>query len=114
MLDEKRKNRRYPSIARAHIEGDASGDALLKDLSITGCCIEYTVHPDMKIGQRYTVEISPEENSKIGAFSLVTECRWVRPVEYSCDIGFDVMESPKGKTFQRYVDYLAWRNEASK
>jgi hypothetical protein len=107
---DKRKNRRYPSIARAQSPKIFSGDALLKDLSITGCCIECTMRPEISAGGKYKINIFPEENSGIGSFELVVECKWIHTVDYSCDIGFDIMESPKGKTFQRYVDYLSWRS----
>jgi hypothetical protein len=107
---EKRKNRRYPSIARARIPKAFPGDALLKDLSVTGCCIECTMHPDVQQNSVYKIMIYPEANSKIGNFELSGECKWIRQGGDSCDIGFAVIESPRGKTFQRYVDYLSWRS----
>ncbi|MDR2767735.1 MAG: PilZ domain-containing protein [Treponema sp.] len=111
MLNEdKRKNRRYPSIARAVLPKFFSGDALLKDLSVTGCCIECTMQVDVEIGGCYGLQVIPEEASEIGPFELAVECRWFRPAGYSCDIGFGVTKSPNGKAFGRYVDYLAWRS----
>jgi hypothetical protein len=111
MLNEdKRKNHRYPSIARAVLPKFFSGDALLKDLSVTGCCIECTMRVDVEIGGSYRLRIIPEEASGIGHFEVTAECRWFRPAEYSCDIGFAVTKSPKGKPFARYVDYLVWRS----
>jgi hypothetical protein len=56
------------------------------------------------------MNILPEENSGIGSFELVVECKWIHTADYSCDIGFVIIKSPKGKTFQRYVDYLSWRS----
>jgi hypothetical protein len=38
------------------------------------------------------------------------EARWVRGGDYSCEVGFSITASPKGKAFQRYVDYLSWRS----
>jgi hypothetical protein len=107
---DKRKNRRYPSMARAQSPEMFSGDALLKDLSITGCCIECTMCPEIRAGEKYKISILPEENSDIGSFELVVECKWIYTANYSCNIGFDIVQSPKGKTFQRYVDYLSWRS----
>jgi len=82
---------------------------LIKDLGVTGCCIEGTVYMDIKPGEKYKVRILPEEDSGIGAFELLGEARWVRAGSYSYEAGFFVVESPRGKLFQRYVDYLAWR-----
>ncbi|GHV84742.1 hypothetical protein AGMMS50230_03500 [Spirochaetia bacterium] len=107
---DKRKNRRYPSIARVRIPKAFSGDALLKDISITGCRIECTMQVDVKEESPYTLTLYPEDTSEIGSFDLVTECKWLRPGSYSCDIGFDIKESPRGKNFQKYVDYLSWRS----
>jgi hypothetical protein len=107
---EKRKSRRYPSIARARIPKAFSGDALLKDLSITGCCIECTMHTGIKQDSTYKITIHPEANSQIGDFELSVECKWIQPASDSCEIGLTIIESPKGKTFQRYVDYLSWRS----
>ena len=85
------------------------GEALLKDLSITGCCVECTVFVDAKPNTPYTLEIIPDSAAKIAPFELQVESRWVRAVGYSCEIGFTISVSPKGRDFQRYVDYLAWR-----
>jgi hypothetical protein len=106
---DKRKSRRYPSIAKVQIAGAFSGEALLKDLSITGCRIECTMHVDVHENTSYVVTVCPEENAGIGRFDLTAECKWHRPGDYSCDIGFDITASPRGKDFQKYVDYLSWR-----
>jgi hypothetical protein len=106
---EKRKNRRYPSIARVLIPEAFSGEALLRDLSITGCRIECTMHVDVKEKTDYKIAIHPEDSAGIGSFDLMVECKWLRPGGYAYEIGFDIKESPKGKNFQNYVDYLSWR-----
>lgn len=107
-----RKNDRYPSIARVRLPEVFEGEAVLKDISITGCCIECTVYAGVEPGAEHRIEVLPEAVSHIGKFDLLVEVRWIRPVGYSCDIGFSVLESPKGKLFQRYVDYLNWRSSA--
>jgi hypothetical protein len=106
-----RKSVRYLSHARARITGVFEGEALLKDLSVTGCCIECTMVVDIKPNVVYKIEILPEDTSNIGNFDLKAEARWTRMGGYSCEVGFLVVSSPKGKLFQRYVDYLAWRSK---
>jgi hypothetical protein len=106
---EKRKNRRYPSIARVRIPEAFSGEALLKDLSITGCRIECTMRVDVQEKTDYKIILHPEESAGIGHFDLLAECKWLRLGGYAYEIGFDIKESPKGKDFQKYVDYLSWR-----
>jgi hypothetical protein len=107
---EKRKNRRYLSVGRARIPKAFSGDAFLKDLGIAGCCVECTMSPDVERNAVYKIVICPEADSKIGYFELSAECRWIRQGGDFCGIGFAVIESPRGKAFQRYVDYLSWRS----
>ena len=96
-------------MARARINGILEGDNLLKDISITGCCVECTVYADIQSGRQYQLEIDPESAARIGNFSLSVECKWIRSGGYSTEVGFIIIASPKGKQFQRYVDYLAYR-----
>jgi hypothetical protein len=107
---EKRKNTRYPTLARALIPKVSDGEALLKDLSITGCCIEYTMFVDIKSNEEYTIQILPDSAAGIGSFEIQVSCRWIRMSGYSCEIGFAISISPKGRDFHRYVEYLAWRS----
>ena len=107
---ENRKNPRFQASAHARIRGVLEGENILKDLSITGCCLECTVITDLQSNVPYQIEIEPEKASQIGKFELTVERRWIHSGDYSSEIGFFVTASPRGKQFQRYVDYLAYRN----
>jgi hypothetical protein len=109
-LLEKRKNTRYRTLARARLPGIVDGEVLLKDLNITGCCIETTMYIDIQPNKQCKINIFPEDVANIGEFELLVESRWTQTRGYSCESGFAVLESPKGKPFQRYVDYLSWRS----
>jgi hypothetical protein len=67
---------------------------------------------DVKPNTVYKVEIMPEAAANIGNFELSAESRWVRVGGYSCEVGFVIIASPKGRPFQRYVDYLSFRTAA--
>jgi hypothetical protein len=110
---ENRKSVRYPTLARAIISEIVDGEALLKDLSITGCCVEYTMFVDVKPNARYKVQILPDSAARIDPFDLFVESRWVHANSYSCEIGFAIITSPKGRDIPRYDDYLAWRSTAT-
>ena len=110
-ISELRKNKRYQTIAKAKIKGIDYGETVLKDLSITGCCLESTVQLDIKPGTKHKIEIIPENAANIRKFELTAEAVWIHGGSYSMELGFIILESPKGKLFQRYVDYLAWRSE---
>jgi hypothetical protein len=111
-MQENRKNRRYQTLARVRIPGVLEGETLLKDLSVTGCCVECTAQSDIKPDTQYRLEIFPEGVSKIGNFDLFVESKWIRSGSYSSEVGFNIIASPRGKLFQRYVDYLDWRHSA--
>jgi hypothetical protein len=85
------------------------GEHLLKDLSVTACCVECTAAVDVEPGSVFQLEVIPEAGSGIGSFSLSAECKLTRFAGYSTDIVFAITASPKGRHFQRYVDYLAWK-----
>jgi hypothetical protein len=106
---EKRKNERFNTHARVRMPKVFQGDALLKDLSVTGCRIESTVFADIELHSLHTIEIIPEAASNIDPFYITAEARWIRMGEYSFEAGFLISSSPTGKHFQQYVDYLGWR-----
>jgi hypothetical protein len=104
-----RKNRRYPAFATVVMHNVFIGSALLKDISVSGCRIEHTMIIDVEKGRRYTLWIKPEPSANIREFDLMVEARWVEARNCAFEAGFSVIESPKGRFFQRYVDYLAYR-----
>ena len=108
-MSDQRRNIRYQTLAKAEIEGASEGEILLKDLSVIGCRVECTTQTKIELNLQYKLEVIPESASKIGTFDLLVEAKWIRTANYACEIGFSIVESPKGKMFQRYVDYLSWR-----
>ena len=108
-MNEQRKFFRYKTLAKARIVEVSEGEALLKDISITGCLVECTSYAGIETNKQYNLEVKPETAAKIGTFELLVETKWMRAEAYSCEIGFAIVKSPKGKLFQRYVDYLSWR-----
>jgi hypothetical protein len=109
-VQENRKNQRFPSVAKVRIPKVFSGEALLKDISVTGCHIECPTHVDIKENSKSKLTVYPEENTEIGCFKLLVECKWIHSGDCSCDIGFDIKKTPGKKNFERYVDYLSWRH----
>jgi hypothetical protein len=100
-------------MARVQIPGALEGECLLNNISITGCCVECNGVADVQPNARYQLKIKPEGVSHIGSFELEVECKWVRSDGYAAEMGFVITASPKGKKFQRYVDYLAYRHSRS-
>ena len=108
-MTEKRKDIRFQTVAKVRFEMGMEGEALIRDISITGCRVVSSLNVEIKLNNKYTIEITPEKDSKIGGFKLNVESKWIRNNSDSCEIGLAITEFPKGKQFQHYVDYLSWR-----
>ena len=106
---EKRKNSRFLTTARAAIKELDTEEFQLKDLSITGCRIEYPSDIEISLNTRFSLKIIPEKEAKIHPFLITVESKWVGVSGNLYEAGFMITESPKGKQFQNYVDYLSWR-----
>ncbi|MDR2485761.1 MAG: PilZ domain-containing protein [Treponema sp.] len=91
-VQKKRKSPRYNSRARAYII-DILEDAIVKDISITGCCLTSEKHVKLKLRSMYVLHIVPEDN-RLGKFELLVESRWIRAKGDSNEIGFWVISSP--------------------
>ena len=106
---DKREHIRYTTLAAAKIEKLTDGESLLIDISITGCRIECPKQSKMELNKQYQLEVIPEKEAKAGSFLLSVESKWIRTGDGTSEIGLSIIESPKGKSFQHYVDYLSWR-----
>jgi len=108
-MSDQRKNIRYQTLAKAKLELIPEGEILLRDISVLGCRVECTVHAGINMHEQYKLEVIPEKISEIGSFDILVKSKWTREGNYTCEIGFEIAEFPKGRSFQRYVDYLSWR-----
>ena len=108
-MTEQRKHTRYETLAKVKIEGIIEEEPLLKDINITGCRVACSNSAEIELNKQLKLEILPESAAKIGPFDFLAESKWIRTSSRSYEIGFLILESPKGKQFQRYVDYLSWR-----
>jgi hypothetical protein len=109
-MHDLRKSIRYGTIGKAQITDAPKCKFIVKNLSITGCCLEcITTSNKLKTSEKYKVNIEPERKAHIHKFELEVECIWVRNGEDYNEFGFEIYSFPKGKNFQNYVDYLAYR-----
>jgi len=111
---EQRKNSRFLTVAKVEIKELSKEEFQLKDLSVTGCRIEYPLDTEIKLNMPLSLKICPEKEAKVKPFSITAEAKWLRVNSSSCEAGFMITESPKGRQFQNYVDYLSWRYSQGK
>jgi len=109
MKSNLRQYSRFPAIAHAVVTDLVPAEAVLRDLSVTGCRLEFSAAVACGMGTRYRVTIIPEARASIETFELDAEARWSRSGDDAFEVGFFISVSPKGKAFHRYVDYLAYR-----
>jgi hypothetical protein len=108
---DQRSHVRHRAFARVKFRGHVGEENLLKDISVTGCRVECSSLANMQLDTAYVLEVIPEAGAKIGRFELEAQAVWIYPAGYSGDVGFRITASPKGKLFQRYVDYLSWQEK---
>ena len=110
---ENRRAPRFASLARARVADLSEGEALLKDISVTGCRLEFSAAVALSPDTVCRIVVLPEDAAAIQEFELLARLRWSWAGYDSFEIGFFIEGSPKGKAFQRYVDYLSWRAGSS-
>ncbi|MCL1927862.1 MAG: hypothetical protein FWG07_03590 [Treponema sp.] len=101
---------RFATNGQVYISQVTNTDALLKNLSASGLCIESSGFMDVIPKTRYSVDIIPEKEANVDKFSLEIESRWVKAKMKSSESGFVIVIPPgtTGKTLlEQYIGYLA-------
>lgn len=113
-MDERRKSTRFESSAIVKIAEIGNEQFFLKDISVTGCRIKCPSGSVIAPNKQFTLQIMPEREANIDSFTISSEPKWIHVDRNACEIGFPIIESPKGKQFQYYLDYLSWRSSHGK
>jgi hypothetical protein len=109
------RDKRLNTNGQVVIAQISNTEAVLKNLSSSGLCIESPVYIDILPNTRYSVDIVPEKDANIEKFSLEIESRWVKAKMNASESGFVIVVPPgsTGKTFfEKYLDFLAAQSEA--
>ena len=106
-MKENRLNPRFKSIGRAYIPGILEKETLLKNLSITGGCLQCSENTDkVIIGDICTIEITAKSFFKNIKFSIKAECKWIQKTGRFNEIGFKITGSPTGISLKNYIDFI--------
>ncbi|MDR1626717.1 MAG: PilZ domain-containing protein [Spirochaetia bacterium] len=103
---------RYASLARISING-FEGEAVLRNVSIGGFRMESKTYAAITGGERYAIRIKPETASRLSAFELEVEARWVKSTEASFTSGFLVTKPPTDRSLEKYIDYIKIKGSSS-
>ena len=110
------RNTRFTSKGQVYISQVSNTEAVLKNLSASGLCIESHDFIDVLPKTRYSIDIVPEKDSNIDKFSLEIESRWVKAKMKSSESGF-VIVVPSGTSakvlFEQYLNFLSSQPDAA-
>jgi hypothetical protein len=96
---------RYVTITRVSING-FEGEAVLRNVSTGGFCMESRTYAAIDAGGHYTMWIKPEATSGVKFFELEVEVRWIKSTETKFSCGFLVVNYPVDRSFEKYIDYI--------
>jgi hypothetical protein len=102
---DKRKAQRYSSVAGISVNG-FEGQALLKDISNSGFCLESATCVMMNVNEQYIVKITPEPSLNIKPFEVSVGVQWVKNAEDSFETGLKIIKPPLGQAFKQYLEAL--------
>jgi hypothetical protein len=96
---------RYDCLAVVKVNG-FEGKAVLRNVSVSGFCMESKTYVHMQPGEQYTMEITPVAESGIAVFSVKVEARWVKSEVDHFNVGFLMVNSAAERHLAKYIDYL--------
>jgi hypothetical protein len=96
---------RYDSLAAVRVNG-FEGQALLKNISITGFCMQSKTFANLTPGKQYTMYISPEASTGLATIEVEVEVRWIRSEVSRFDVGLLIAKPLLNKTMDTYINYL--------
>jgi hypothetical protein len=103
---ESRRAVRYSSMATVKING-FEGEALIKDINANGLCMESLTYASLEVYECYVMFISPEPSFGVETFELKVKVQWLHSSAALFSTGFSIVEPPRGRAFQKYIDAVS-------
>ena len=101
-----RETPRFASGAGISIEG-FEGEGLVRNISMTGCCMESVTYVAIKPNDVYQVRIIPGANEKIEPFTMKLTVTWIKSCETLFEAGFHVEGGQAGSSpIKQYAERL--------
>jgi hypothetical protein len=95
---------RYSSVAFIEVNG-FEGRALLKNISVTGFCMQSKTYANLIPGEKYIMHIFPGKSTGLNTIESEVEARWVQSEVSMFEVGLLITKS-SGRDMEKYVDYL--------
>jgi hypothetical protein len=104
---------RYDSMAIVCING-FEGQALLKNISNSGFCMQSKTFAALTPGEKYILKIFPEKTTGLGDIEVEVEVRWIRSEVSKFESGFLLTKPLAAQDLNKYIDYLKTQTEPGK
>jgi hypothetical protein len=101
----KRGAPRYSLNAGIEVEG-FEGEGSLKNISISGCCMESSTYVSIKPDEVYKVIIKPDTSDNMEPFSYKVKATWTKSSETLFQAGFTLENSQNNTQMKEYVEIL--------
>ena len=101
---------RYEAKGKVFFAEVSSTEAVLKNLSNSGLCIETPGFLEVVPKGRFSLNIVPEEESNLNQFDLEVESRWVKAKMKTSESGFVIVVPPDTSVealLEQYLQFLA-------
>ena len=106
---QKRDTPRFASGAGISI-GGFEGEGLLRNVSMTGCCMESVTYVAIKPNDEYQVKIIPNANDKEPPFTASLIVTWIKSSETLFEAGFHMeAKYADNSPIRRYAETLQAR-----
>jgi hypothetical protein len=109
-----RQNPRYESGGQVYIAEVLDTNAVLKNLSSSGICIESEEFMNIVPHSKYTVNVFPEKESNINSFTIDIESKWIRTKKDLSESGFIIIIPPGSSAKKLLNEYLNFLSQHSK
>ena len=90
------------------IEG-FEGEGMMKNLSVSGCCLESVTYAAITPNQTYQARISPGPEINLDPFTLRLTVSWTKSSETVFEAGFVLEKGKKDQRLEQYVKQLQTR-----
>jgi hypothetical protein len=103
---------RYESMAFIHING-FEGQALIKNVSSTGFCMQSKTFAALIPGEKYTIRLVPEKITGLSPIEALVDVRWVRSEVSKFETGLQLVKAESNRELERYISHLKLQAQAS-
>jgi hypothetical protein len=109
-----RRDSRYTSKGQVYIAAVLDANAVLKNLSSSGLCIESKEFMNIAPHSKYTVDVFPEKEANIKPFTLDIESKWIRTKKDLSESGFVIIIPPGTSAKELLAEYLDFLSQHAK